>query len=102
AWPMPLCARAAPVLALATALASGCVADLEATLVPLFGCGIEGEIDYLILTARGDFSPADAPPVLLTVGAGGLADLPKSVAGVTVESNTPPGLVGRTARMHDE
>jgi hypothetical protein len=93
-------------LALTTALAStGCVEDLRATLVPLFGCGIEGEITELVLTARGDFAPADAPPVRVNEGTGSLAELPDAVRGVTVEGlfgQSTVVAVGRTARLHDE
>ena len=95
------CARAL----LATALAlPGCAPEERATLVPLRACGIEGEIQRLRLTARGDFSPAAAPPVQFGSGTGELRELPGNVTGITVEGLFGQSVagVGRTARLQTE
>ena len=90
---------------LATALAvPGCAPEERATLVPLRACGIEGELAGLRLTARGDFSPAAAPPVQFSAGTRELRDLPGNVTGITVEGLFGPSVaaVGRTARLQTE
>lgn len=74
-------------------------------MVPLWGCGLEGEeINGVLVRARGDIRAADAAQLVLGGEEGRLADLPDGVAGITIEGRfgTQVEAVGRTARLNAE